>query len=901
MSNFNSDLNNLFSNWQKQQKYNQYTKASTKDKKDISLWGDIDLNKDGKITSADKTKMTNEATTLKKNKNLFDVNGDGFFNQADIDMFVKGDVNGDGEITQEELNFVSAYKKDLTTVFTKQKADFEIDGKKYENGEFATGVYDGKYYNNGVLSDGTVSGKKYVEGFLANGVISGKLYRDGVKLTGLSEDGKYYNEGKLANKVVVDGKYCLNGIPSSGTYNGKLYDENGLANGLVTQTEDKKEVTYMYKDGIKLTGISENDSKYYRDGLPKTGTSIIKEDGKNVSYYFIDGEKAQGIVKIGSSNYMYKDGVRLTGLSENGLYYQNGLLKSGTVTEGKTKTKYSKGVLKYSVTNNYEKNYPKESEGTIIFSSKIRVKLDNGDKAVINEDGTVSIASKDDKTILYTSKGSLANGVINGVAYKDGEKTYPIISGNTINFENGKRYILQNGDKAVINAMGNIEITRILYSYKSGYVTEEYDKDFNCIRSITEVINWNNEKSIMNTYYEYCNKKLIKERSEYTNLDYANDKYNIVESGVINYTYKNEKISSYKKSIYNYKNGDLETIYELNDLEYLNNDTITYLIEHDNNNIIITDRIKTDIEIVKTAEKVGAKGSKEYNASIKSQMISTPNNMKNEVGEIVEKEDGLYVNDGNGLVKLNISADTYLKLFPPIERYDINQKNIGDCYFVSGCLIDMMKNPKAFSQLIQMFSENEKGDISIKFAGTLSNYSPIIFENSELKVIDGKVDEKRVTHYLQTKGAIGIQMLEQAYAISRFVKDSNQEISAIDIDAAIPTIIGGFQAVVYEQVLDINNIDSFSMSDILPRYCPKFPNEITDDINNDKILFSLGFYKSIYEYDIHYAHAYSLEKIDTENKIIYITNPWYGGCTIAVPFYLIAEIRDNIIVQIAYL
>ena len=33
-----------------------------------------------------------------------------------VDLFLKGDINQDGKVSQDELNFVSAYKKDLTTI-----------------------------------------------------------------------------------------------------------------------------------------------------------------------------------------------------------------------------------------------------------------------------------------------------------------------------------------------------------------------------------------------------------------------------------------------------------------------------------------------------------------------------------------------------------------------------------------------------------------------------------------------------------------------------------------------------------------------------------------------------------------------------------------------------------------
>ena len=96
---FNSNLNNLFTNYQNQQNYKMQK---------------YDVNGDGKINSKDQTALNKEKTELLKNKNLlFDVNGDGQFTQADVDMFVKGDFDGDGETSALEEKFVKQYKNSL--------------------------------------------------------------------------------------------------------------------------------------------------------------------------------------------------------------------------------------------------------------------------------------------------------------------------------------------------------------------------------------------------------------------------------------------------------------------------------------------------------------------------------------------------------------------------------------------------------------------------------------------------------------------------------------------------------------------------------------------------------------------------------------------------------------------
>lgn len=70
------------------------------------------------------------------------------------------------------------------------------------------------------------------------------------------------------------------------------------------------------------------------------------------------------------------------------------------------------------------------------------------------------------------------------------------------------------------------------------------------------------------------------------------------------------------------------------------------------------------------------------------------------------------IND-NTLKELNITPDTYLKLFPPCDRYSFGQQNIGDCYLVSA-LYNMQTNPNTREILLSCFNEIENGLVEIK-------------------------------------------------------------------------------------------------------------------------------------------------------------------------------------------
>ncbi len=391
----------------------------------------------------------------------------------------------------------------------------------------------------------------------------------------------------------------------------------------------------------------------------------------------------------------------------------------------------------------------------------------------------------------------------------------------------------------------------------------------------------------------------------------------------------NGKLIGAQRKIINKGETTTETIDDI-DFEHISNELGIQLClgaEELSENMQLSDRMKNDIEIVKAAEK-----SSDYDKAIRDAMIknftsytfNTTTNTSNipqteldkiDEGAVIEiknekGENILCVKESGKLVALNISADTYLELFPPVERYDVSQNTIGDCYFISGAVIDMLKNPTTFAKLLQQFTENDDGSLSFTFKGLKNkdgNEITVTFERDAdgklvLKTIDGDLNDDGkmdMIPYTQVSGALGVQMIEQAYAIGRFAVEEEVDIDDIDIDAAIELIEGGYQFEVYQHVLGLNSVNYDDISTVMANYWDLIEHHdinrlevssdtlikgLADDLANGSILFSVAFYEENSQYGLYSFHAYSIEKIDTEKEIIYLTNPWYGGGMIAVPF-----------------
>ena len=455
------------------------------------------------------------------------------------------------------------------------------------------------------------------------------------------------------------------------------------------------------------------------------------------------------------------------------------------------------------------------------------------------------------KITKSTTSTTAKNGFVSGVLYKDGTKYSGI-------YTDGKYY--QNGSLASGTVNGKY--------YHNGVLA---NGTYNGKTYLNGVVKAENTSS--NT-------------TQNTNNSSSNNAVTRKE------TNSNGHILGYNSSgklVYLEKTVNGQKVVYTDELNYISAKTKSYLTSV--KDAVLNDRVLSDIKIVKNAEAAGAKAGEKgsaayqnaYNSSIKSQMIKTSST--GTAGEVVEQNGSLYVNDGSKLVKLNMSADTYIKLFAPVERYDVNQGSIGDCYFVSGCLTDMMKNGKTYAQVLQMFNEDANGNITVKFNGSLSNY-PVTFENGELKVLDGKANGVSYKKYTNASGSKGIKMLEQAYSIANFANESKKSVNSIDIDETISSIEGGWQYNVYKEVLGKNSerpaVDANNVASYL--------NSMASKVNNGSVLLSFANYSSMSNYSLIYAHAYSIEKIDTAKQVVYVTNPWFSGGSIAIPYSDFAKV-----------
>lgn len=95
----------------------------------------------------------------------------------------------------------------------------------------------------------------------------------------------------------------------------------------------------------------------------------------------------------------------------------------------------------------------------------------------------------------------------------------------------------------------------------------------------------------------------------------------------------------------------------------------------------------------------------------------------------------------NSMKELFISKDTYLKLFPPVERFIVNQSGIGDCYLLSS-LDSLYHNPNTRFKILEMFRQNPDNTVDVTFKGFIRDEDGVIVQKNNDETIHKNVFER---------------------------------------------------------------------------------------------------------------------------------------------------------------
>ncbi|MCR5260608.1 MAG: hypothetical protein K6C94_02100 [Candidatus Gastranaerophilales bacterium] len=168
---------------------------------------------------------------------------------------------------------------------------------------------------------------------------------------------------------------------------------------------------------------------------------------------------------------------------------------------------------------------------------------------------------------------------------------------------------------------------------------------------------------------------------------------------------------------------------------------------------IMSDYAKKDIDTY--YDKVKGQGMSVKDAFVPEFATKAEADKVTPVGDVfrVAGQEKIFVKaDDESSKQLEMDADTFLKLYPPVERFAACQGGNGDCYLLSS-INSIMENPYTRSTVYGCFKQDGK-DVVVSLPDA----------KTETRFVDGKMPAKTDMEKF-TEGPLGMKMLEKAYGV----------------------------------------------------------------------------------------------------------------------------------------
>ena len=224
----------------------------------------------------------------------------------------------------------------------------------------------------------------------------------------------------------------------------------------------------------------------------------------------------------------------------------------------------------------------------------------------------------------------------------------------------------------------------------------------------------------------------------------------------------------------------------------------------------MSDMVKNDLDIYFSKVKTGKMSVEDAFVPIHKTLSDAQTSTK--IGDVfrVEGEDKIYVKSAdNKSEQLEMDAKTYIKLFPPIERYATTQSKAGDCYLLSS-INTIMGNENTRATIYKCFTQ-EGENISVKLP---NGQTKTVFENSKMP--------EDTDFSVFSQGADGIKMLERAYGIE--LKEQKIQKFYEYMDEKIPEL---------EKKLEKQQKSKLNI--ISPKLTAKKRNSISSELESHKL------------------------------------------------------------------
>lgn len=255
------------------------------------------------------------------------------------------------------------------------------------------------------------------------------------------------------------------------------------------------------------------------------------------------------------------------------------------------------------------------------------------------------------------------------------------------------------------------------------------------------------------------------------------------------------------------------------------------------NNILKVSEIKNQNKTIEISEPV--KNINAFNNDLSSV------NSKNV--ELKNFDQIFKIPESANLNKANYNSKIFPNGIKGISPSDINQNQIGDCYFLS-CLACLAQNkPK---EIMKMIKDNGDGTCTVKFPGRSGKINVKIPTDDEISKGGGAGKG--------SNGSIWVAILEKAYLQDHTFGKTQVEKSGFMIGKGISDLTG------HGNDTDYLTITRNSTT----------RNKLEEKLNSGKIVLGSTFGDGDESKNISSSHVYSILAYDRKTDLITIKNPW---------------------------
>lgn len=179
----------------------------------------------------------------------------------------------------------------------------------------------------------------------------------------------------------------------------------------------------------------------------------------------------------------------------------------------------------------------------------------------------------------------------------------------------------------------------------------------------------------------------------------------------------------------------------------------------------IMPNLANDIKLMQQANSTGTPIAELIVPTFENAEDALRNSKVGDVYNVADNPNVYIKTDDENAKQLKFDKETYLKLFPPVERFSVGQSQIGDCYLVS-TLDTLYQNPETRVKILDCFEQDGK-DVKAK----LPNNDEVIVAK-DCKLLEQTEDNPQEKIYI--KGSEGLRILEHLYAGVRVDKAVQQ-------------------------------------------------------------------------------------------------------------------------------